>query len=67
MQTVEKPWIAYKVMAAGAIPPSDAFGYAFDKGADHILAGMFDFEIEEDVHIANEAISKAKRKRPWRS
>jgi type II secretory pathway predicted ATPase ExeA len=29
MKTVEKPWIAFKVMAAGAIPPSDAFKYAF--------------------------------------
>ena len=67
MRTVEKPWVAFKVMAAGAIPPADAFKYVFENGADHILAGMFDFEIEEDVRIANEAVSKAKRKRPWRS
>ena len=44
MKEVEKPWLAFKVMAAGAIPPTEAFEYAFDNGADHILAGMFDFE-----------------------
>lgn len=67
MKGVEKPWIAYKVMAAGAIPPQDAFQYAFDNGADHILAGMFDFEIAEDVLAAKAAMAKVKRTRPWRS
>ncbi len=67
MRTVEKPWIAFKVMAAGAIPPKDAFKYVFDNGADHILAGMFDFEIEEDVRIVKETLPKAKRNRPWKS
>jgi len=67
MAGVEKPWIAYKVMAAGAIPPKDAFGYAFNNGADHILAGMFDFEIEEDVGIAKTALANVSRTRPWRS
>ena len=68
MKTVEKPWIAFKVMAAGAIPPKDAFRYAFNNGADHILAGMFDFEIAEDVEIAKAAIAAAAtRARPWRS
>lgn len=67
MKTVEKPWIAFKVMAAGAIPPKDAFRYVFDNGADFVLAGMFDFEIAEDVLIANAALKEAKRTRPWRS
>ena len=30
MQRVTKPWIAFKVMAAGAIPPDDAFRFACD-------------------------------------
>jgi hypothetical protein len=67
MKTVEKPWIAFKVMAAGAIPAREAFQYAFDNGADHILAGMFDFEIADDVQIAKETLANAKRERPWRS
>lgn len=67
MKTVEKPWIAFKVMAAGAIPPRDAFTYAFQNGADHVLAGMFDFEMDEDVAIAREVLTDLKRERPWRS
>lgn len=67
MKTVEKPWIAFKIMAAGAIPPRDAFQYVFDSGADHILVGMFDFEIVEDAGIAREALANVERKRPWRS
>ena len=68
MKGVEKPWIAYKVMAAGAIPPGSAFQYAFASGADHILVGMFDFEIAEDVAIAKKTFAAcAKRDRPWRS
>jgi len=66
MKTVEKPWIAFKVMAAGAIPPKDAFRYVFDNGADFVLAGMFDFEIAEDVLIAGAALKEAKRTRPWK-
>ena len=67
MKGVEKPWIAFKVMAAGAIPPKDAFQYAFENGVDHILAGMFDFEIAEDVGIANNVLANVSRIRPWRS
>jgi hypothetical protein len=65
MKSVQKPWIAFKVMAAGAIPPQDAFQYAFDHGADHVLAGMFDFEIQEDVRLVKEVLSKVSRSRPW--
>jgi len=67
MKGVEKPWFAFKVMAAGAIPPKNAFEYAFSSGADFVLAGMFDFEIAEDVLIANEVLAKVERVRPWRA
>ena len=67
MKTVEKPWIVFKVMAAGAIPPKDAFRYVFDNGADFVLAGMFDFEIAEDVLIANATLKQTSRTRPWRA
>jgi len=67
MKGVDKPWIAFKVMAAGAIPPNDAFRYSFENGADFILAGMFDFEIREDVEIVRDILpSVPKRARPWR-
>ncbi len=31
METLEKPWIAFKTLAAGAIKPQEAFPYAFKK------------------------------------
>jgi len=68
MKTVPKPWIAFKTMAAGAIPPKQAFRYAFLNGADFVLAGMFDFEIAEDVKIVKEVLGGvAERVRPWRA
>ena len=67
MKDVKKPWIAFKIMAAGAIPPKDAFEYAFRNGADHLLVGMFDYEIADDVTLAKSVLANDKRDRPWRS
>ncbi|MFO8014456.1 MAG: hypothetical protein R6X20_14255 [Phycisphaerae bacterium] len=68
MRQVEKPWIAFKVLAAGAIHPRQGLRYAFDNGADVVALGMFDFQVEEDCHIARDAIQRAqKRPRPWRA
>jgi hypothetical protein len=66
MQTVRVPWIAFKVLAAGAIPPEEGFKYAFDNGADFICVGMFDFQVRQDAALARQAIAGAQsRKRPW--
>jgi len=66
METVEKPWVAFKVMAAGAISPDMAFPYAYRHGADFVIAGMFDFQIEADAKIAIDTLQKlGNRKRPW--
>ncbi len=66
METVEKPWVAFKVMAAGAIPPRIAFPNSFRNGADFVIAGMFDFQVEDDVKIAIDSVRKSdNRKRKW--
>ncbi len=70
MAGVKKPWIAFKILAAGAIPPRAAFPYAFNSGADFILVGMFDWQIEEDAKLARRVVNvcagvNSKRTRPW--
>jgi hypothetical protein len=70
MAQVAKPWIAFKILAAGAIHPRTAFPYAFKAGADFILVGMFDWQIAEDAKLAKRVVSilmsgESKRARPW--
>ena len=68
MRKVNKPWIAYKVLAAGAIHPRDGFKYAFENGADFLCVGMFDFQVREDVMVARGILSDGpRRQRPWRA
>jgi len=66
MQDVKVPWIAFKVLAAGAIGAKDGLNYAFARGADFVCLGMFDFQVKQDVELTLKAIAKSKnRKRPW--
>jgi hypothetical protein len=66
MADVEIPWIAYKVLGAGAIHPDQGFRYAYENGADFLCVGMFDFQVAEDVQIARRAIALAQsRPRSW--
>ncbi len=67
-RTCPKPWVAFKILAAGAIPPDQGFRYAFESGADFALVGMFDFQLVENAnHFATvTGDSSFKRDRPWR-
>jgi uncharacterized membrane protein YphA (DoxX/SURF4 family) len=68
MKKVNKPWIAFKVLAGGAILPKDGFRFAFENGADFICVGMFDFQVVDDVNIASEILGNLKnRERKWYS
>jgi len=66
MEEVDRPWIAYKVLGAGAIHPREGFQYAYQSGADFLCVGMFDFQVAEDVELAQLALEKSRsRSRPW--
>jgi uncharacterized membrane protein YphA (DoxX/SURF4 family) len=60
------PWIAYKVLAAGAIKPEEGFRHAFASGADFACVGMFDFQVVENANSAYAILnSDLKRERQW--
>jgi hypothetical protein len=66
MQDVKVPWIAFKVLAAGAIPAEEGLKSAFAGGADFVCLGMFDFQVKQDVALTLKTITESKnRKRPW--
>jgi uncharacterized membrane protein YphA (DoxX/SURF4 family) len=66
MKARKEPWIAFKVLAAGALQPQDGFKYAFTHGADFVCVGMYDFQIIEDVNIAHDLLAgKIERQRAW--
>ncbi|MBC7351302.1 MAG: hypothetical protein H5U08_03005 [Thermogutta sp.] len=66
-KTVKKPWIAFKVLAAGAIHPRMGFPFALRNGADFVIVGMFDFQVAEDVAMFKDAYYKVgnQREREW--
>ncbi len=67
MSALEEPWIAFKILGAGAIGPRAGFRYAFENGADFICVGMYDFQIVDDVNWACEILAgDLARARDWR-
>lgn len=66
MQEVQKPWIAFKVLAAGAIRPESGFKYALQNGADFICVGMFDFQVQQNVELVRSLLPQVQnRERAW--
>lgn len=65
-KTNKTPWIAYKVLAAGAIKPEDGIRHAFASGADFACVGMFDFQVIENANTTTKILaSDLKREREW--
>ncbi len=63
---LDRPWIAYKVLAAGAIHPKAGFKQAFASGADFCVVGMFDFQVAENVTVAKQVLTDTRnRERAW--
>ena len=68
MDSRPEPWIAFKILAAGAITPEVGFKWAFEHGADFICVGMYDFQIVDDVNLACNVLDAGfNRQRPWRA
>jgi uncharacterized membrane protein YphA (DoxX/SURF4 family) len=66
MRNVPQPWIAFKVLAAGAITPEEGFRFALENGGDFLCVGMYDFQMVKDVNKALEIMrSNLQRERPW--
>ncbi|MDP6634189.1 MAG: hypothetical protein QGG42_04785 [Phycisphaerae bacterium] len=66
MQDVKVPWIAFKVLAAGAISPTSGFKFALNGGADFLAVGMCDFHVKSNVRILKGLFAREiDRKRPW--
>ena len=66
MQEVQKPWIAFKVLAAGAIRPESGFRYALQNGADFLCVGMFDFQVEQNATLVKSLLPQFQnRDRAW--
>jgi hypothetical protein len=67
MRSVATPWIAFKIRAAGAIPPPHAFPHALKNGADFVAVGMIDFQVKANCELAARTLRRYKdRERPWR-
>jgi hypothetical protein len=68
MKTVTKPWLAFKILAAGAFDPKQAFPYAIKNGADFVAVGMFDFHIKDNCELISRVVRREQaRERPWRA
>ncbi|MBZ5594630.1 MAG: hypothetical protein LAP39_20495 [Acidobacteriia bacterium] len=66
MKAVKKPWIGFKVLGAGRETPPDGFRHAFQKGADFIAVGMFDWQVRDDAAHVQEMLAKGiDRDRAW--
>jgi hypothetical protein len=68
MEKINRPWIGFKVLGAGRDHPKEGFRHAFQRGADLIAVGMFDWQVRNDSATAKELLAgDLERRRPWRA
>lgn len=66
MKTHRKPWIGFKVLGAGRELPPAGFRHAFERGADFIAVGMFDWQVRDDAaHVQAMLAEGVTRERAW--
>jgi len=66
MKNIKKPWIGFKVLGAGRDKPVEGFQHAFQKGADFIAVGMFDWQVRDDTAHVQAMLAKGiERDRGW--
>ncbi len=66
MKGIKKPWIGFKVLGAGRETPPDGFRHAFERGADFIAVGMFDWQVRDDAaHVQGMLAQGINRDRAW--
>lgn len=66
MEKRKEAWIAFKVLAAGALRPEDGFRYALEGGADFLCVGMYDFQMVQNANTFCKVWkSPLNRKREW--
>lgn len=66
MKNVTKPWIGFKVLGAGRDRPTSGFKHAFEKGADFLCVGMFDWQVRDDVKLVKQFLDAGiERPRAW--
>jgi hypothetical protein len=66
MKNIKKPWIGFKVLGAGRDKTLEGFQHAFEKGADFIAVGMFDWQVRDDTaHVQAMLARGIDRSRAW--
>jgi hypothetical protein len=66
MRSINKPWIAFKVLGAGRVKPEEGFRMAFQHGGDFLAVGMFDWQIRDNVaHVRDMLAQGIDRDREW--
>lgn len=66
MVGTDRPWIGFKVLGAGRERPTQGFRHAFERGADFIAVGMFDWQVRDDAAAVKKMLAgDLTRQRRW--